>query len=149
MPEPSPEKTLAVRIGFGAGEQVADGRFAAAWELPGEARARAKRSMEAPDERFAAIVGGREEVLACEALVLRARADLDAGRPREAALQARVALEALLAELPGTDLVDQRGPVGDAANAALRGNLADEALATLEAAVERMEAALKRRRLGA
>src|SRR5204862_4188844 len=77
------------------------------------------------------------------------RADLDAGRPREAALQARVALEALLAELPGTDLVDQRGPVGDAANAALRGNLADEALAALEAAVQRMEAALKRRRLGA
>src|SRR5439155_26735123 len=52
VPEPSPDKALAVRIGFGAGEQVADGRFASAWELPGEARARTKRSMEAPDERF-------------------------------------------------------------------------------------------------
>jgi len=104
--------------------------------------------MEAPDERFAAIVGGRQQALACEALVLRARADLDAGRPREAALQARVALEALLAELPGTDLADQRGPVGEAANAALRGELSDAAASALEAAVEGMETALKRRRLG-
>ena len=38
---------------------------------------------------------------ACEPLLLRARADLDAGRRREAALQLRVGLEALLAELPG------------------------------------------------
>ena len=63
--------------------------------------------MEAPEERFAALLGGRESPLAAEELVLRARADLDAGRPREAALQARVALEALLAELgrpPSTGL---------------------------------------------
>jgi hypothetical protein len=149
VPEPSPEKALAVRIGFGAGDQVADGCFASAWELPGQARAKAKRSMEAPAERFAAILGGREQALACEALVLHARADLDAGRPREAALQARVALEALLAELPGADLSGERAPVGEAANAALRGELSNEALAALEVAVERMEAALKRRRLGA
>ena len=58
---------------------------------------RVKRSMEAPEERFAALLGGREQALAGEELVLRARADLDAGRDREAALQARVALEALLA----------------------------------------------------
>ena len=58
---------------------------------------RARRSMEAPEERFAALLGGREEVLPAEELVLRARADLNAGRLREAALQARVALEALLA----------------------------------------------------
>ena len=36
---------------------------------------------------------------ACETLLLRARADLDAGRRREAALQLRVGLEALLVEL--------------------------------------------------
>jgi hypothetical protein len=149
LAEASPEKALAVRIGYGGGEQVADGRFASAWELPGEARARAKRSMEAPDERFAAILGGHEPVLAGEALVLRARADLDAGRRREAALQARVALESLLAELPRADLADQRGPVGEAANAALRGDLPEEIASALEVAVERMEAALKRRRLGA
>ena len=55
--------------------------------------------MEAPDERFAALLGGREAALACEELVLRARADADAGRDREAALQARIALESLLSEM--------------------------------------------------
>jgi hypothetical protein len=149
VPEVAPDKALAVRIGFGAGEQVADGRYASAWELPGEARARAKRSMEAPEERFAAILGGRERVLACEGLVLRARADLDGGRVREAALQARVALEALLAELPGTDLAGDREAVANAANAALRGELPDESAGAVEKALEGMEAALKRRRLGA
>jgi hypothetical protein len=149
VPEGDPDKALVVRIGFGAGEQVADGRFASAWELPQGVRTRAKRSMEAPDERFAAILGGREQALACEALVLRARSDLDGGRVREAAFQARVALEALLAELPGTDLADQRGPVGDAANAALRGELTEATAAAVEDAVHAMETALRRRRLGA
>jgi hypothetical protein len=149
VPEAAPDKALAVRIGFGAGEQVADGRYASAWELPGEARARAKRSMEAPEERFAAILGGRERVLASEGLVLRARADLDAGRTREAALQARVALEALLAELPGTDLAGEREAVAEAANAALRGELSDASTAAVARALEGMEVALKRRRLGA
>src|SRR5919202_1454802 len=55
----------------------------------------------APQERLAALLGGSDEVLVAEELVLRARTDIDEGRPREAALQARVALEALLAELPG------------------------------------------------
>jgi len=74
----SPAQALVTRIGYGAGEAVADGRYAQAWELPREHR-RTQRSMEAPDERFAALIGAREAVLACEDLVLRARADLDAG----------------------------------------------------------------------
>ena len=70
--------------------------------------------MEAPDERFAALLGAREQPLVAEELVLRARMDLDAGRPREAALQARVALEALaepgLAQLrPGVGGGGKRG----------------------------------------
>ena len=47
------------------------------------------------------MLGGRERIDACETLLLRARADLDAGREREAALQLRVGLEALLVELKG------------------------------------------------
>ena len=43
----------------------------------------------APQERLAAILGGRDALLAGEELLLRARLDLDAGRTREAALQAR------------------------------------------------------------
>ena len=99
--EVSAERALVARIGYGRGEAVAEGRFGEALELPRAGARRVKRSMEAPDERFAALLGGREQALAGEELVLRARADLAAGRPREAALQARVALEALIAELPG------------------------------------------------
>jgi hypothetical protein len=146
----SAAQALVARIGYGSGEEAAEGRFAEAWELP-RGRRRTRRSMEAPEERFAAILGGRERPLAGEELVLRARADLDAGRTREAALETRVALEALLAELPaeGTGgLAEQRGTVGDAANAALHGELDAGRAAALTAAVEAMEHALKRRRLG-
>jgi hypothetical protein len=140
-------QALVIRIGYGAGDQVADGRFSDAWELPRE-RARTRRSMEAPEERFAALLGGRERTLACEELVLRARTDLDAGRPREAALQARIALEAVLAELPTSELEVDRGAVGDAANAALRGDPAPELQEAVAASIGRMEAALRRMRLG-
>lgn len=146
----SVEQALVARIGFGSGDDAVAGMFKQAWELPRDGVARVKRSMEAPEERFAALLSGRESVLACEELVLRARADLDAGRTREAALQARVALEALLAELEGRrggPLEADRGPIGDAANAALRGELPEELATTLTASVGRMEAALRARRL--
>jgi hypothetical protein len=143
------ERALVSRIGFGAGEAVADGRYVRAWELPRSGLRRRVRSMEAPEERFAAVLGGRERVLACEDLVLRARADLDAGREREAALVVRVALEALLAELPETraDLTSEREPAGRVANAALDGALADADRATLEHALEQLEDTLRKRRL--
>lgn len=149
----SPAQALVTRIGYGAGEAVADGRYAQAWELPREHR-RTQRSMEAPDERFAALLGAREQVLVCEELVLRVRADLIAGRDREAALGARVALEAVLAELARNLDADRRGgleadrrTVGDAANTALRGALSPELESELGQAVVRMEAALRARRL--
>jgi hypothetical protein len=142
-------RALVARIGFGAGATVADGRYERAWEVPRSGSRRRVRSMEAPDERFAAILGGREQALVCEELVLRARYDLDAGRAREAALVARVALEALLAELPeqAADLAADRAEIVSAANAALSGDLTDPMSATLTAAVERFEAVLRRRRL--
>jgi hypothetical protein len=142
-------QALVARIGYGSGEEAAEGRFTEAWELPRERR-RTRRSMEAPEERFAAILGGREAALAGEELVLRARADVDAGRYREAALEARVALEALLAELGSgaEDLAASRQPVGEAANAALTGELSLELVRSLTGAVESMETALRRRRLG-
>ncbi len=144
----SGERALVERIGYGRGEAVAEGRFGDAFELPRAGARRFKRSMEAPEERFAALLGGREDALVAEELVLRARADLLAGRPREAALQARVALEALLAELPGaaTAISDWRGPVSEAATAALAGELRSD---DVEPAVAAMEAALRRHRLGA
>jgi hypothetical protein len=150
LAEISAERALVARIGYGRGEAVAEGRFGEAIELPRPGARRTKRSMEAPEERFAALLGGREEALVAEELVLRARADLEAGRPREAALQARVALEALIAELDAecaAPLGEHRRAVGDAANAALRGELDQGTAAELERVVSAMEAALKRHRL--
>jgi hypothetical protein len=155
--EVSPERALVVRIGYGSGEEVAEGRFGECVELPRSGPRRPRRSMEAPEERFAALLSGREEVLPAEELVLRARADLTAGRLAEAALQARVAIEALLAAdvvaaesgRAGASIEVHREAIAAAANAALRGELPGDSAAALEEAVAAMEQALKRRRLGA
>jgi hypothetical protein len=147
--EISPEHALAVRVGYGDGDQVAEGHYAAAYELPRKPSVSRRREDLSPAERLAALMGGRDEQLACEELVLRARADLDAGRPREAALQARVALEAAIAELgeEGAGLEVDRGPVGHAANAALAGDPEEELQEAVTQAVARMEFALRKRRL--
>lgn len=149
----SADQALVARIGYGSGDDAVAGLFKQAWELPREGVARAKRSMEAPDERFAALLSGRERVLACEDLVLRAGADVRAERLRPAALQARVALEALLAELPRlsddrrAELDADRAAIAKAANAALDGDLPDDLAAAVAASVKRMESALRARRL--
>jgi hypothetical protein len=147
--EVSPEHALVVRVGYGDGDQVAEGQYAAAYELPRKPALSRKREDLSPAERLAALMGGKDQQLACEELVLRARADIDAGRPREAALQARVALEAAIAELgdEGAGLAADRGPVGDAANAALEGDPEEELQAAVTQAVARIEFALRRRRL--
>ena len=98
-----------------------------------EGRRRRSRIL-APQARLAALLGGREAALACEELALRARLDLDQGRPREAALQLLVALDAAFAELAADaragelsgrleELRGQREPVAAAAQAALSGPL--------------------------
>jgi hypothetical protein len=144
LAEVSVERALVARVGYGEGDAVADGRYAEALELPRPGARRVKRSMEAPDERFAALLGAREQPLVAEELVLRARMDLDAGRTREAALQARVALEAL----GDSSLAQLRPGVAAAANAALSTDLDEAALQAVTEAVTAMEAALRRHRLG-
>jgi hypothetical protein len=154
--EVSPSRALVARVGYGSGEEVAGGRFGEAREVPVIGARRPRRSMEAPEERFAALIGGREEVLPAEELVLRARADLNAGRLAEAALQARIAIEALLAAqvaspdsgTAGGSLAARRDAIAAAANAALSGELPGDSAAALEEAVTAMELALKRHRLG-
>jgi hypothetical protein len=130
---------------------VADGRFGAALELPRMPRKATRTERLAPQERLAAVLGARAEQLACEELVLRARADLEADRPREAALEARIALEAVVAELEGTragarlgEVLEGRVAVGDAANAALRGEPSPELQQAVEEAVTAMERAVRR-----
>jgi hypothetical protein len=108
--EVSPAQALVIRAGWGEGEQVADGRWLHARELswsprkrrglgllrrPGGERSAALR----PQERLAALLGGRTSMLLCEELTLRARLDLDQGRPLHAALELDSAYAAALAEL--------------------------------------------------
>jgi hypothetical protein len=91
---------LVARIGYGAGEQVADGLWTDARELIDPAPRRRRSRIPAAQARLAALLTGRERALTCEELTLRARLDLDEGRERAAALQLRIAFEAALSELP-------------------------------------------------
>ena len=158
----TPAGAVAVRIGFGSGEQLADGLFTEARRVdPGlrpESRRRQRDEEMRPQQRVAAVLGGRERLDACETLLLRARADLDADRNREAALQLRVGLEALLVELRGAlsdpgheedmaTIDGRRQEVGELANAALQGDLDAtqlQALGDIQALCERV---LRRRRV--
>ncbi len=160
--ELTPERAVAVRIGFGAGEEVADGRFSEAREVDvwatGASRRRRREEGMQPQERVAAVLGGRERLDVCETLLLRARADLDGGRQREAALQLRIGLEALLAELGDSkgdegqaeDLATLREntrEAGESANAALTGELPPERQAQLRELLAVCERVLRRRRI--
>jgi hypothetical protein len=158
--EIAPEQALAIRVGVGVGEAVAEGQWDDARALPPLSAARPRRTRALrPQERFAALLAGRDVALAAEELTLRARLDLDRGRTREAALQLRVALEAALAELQAwshheelaerlAELRDERGAVGAAANSALQGGLDAEQAADVARVVQRLEAALAARVAG-
>lgn len=150
------EQAIVARVGLGGGDQVAHGRWKTARELPLPRPHRRRSASLRPQERLAAILGGRDVALACEELALRARHDIERGRYREAAFQVRVALEAALAELePWSDrpevaerlaaLHGDRAAVGAAANAALQGGLDEPSIEALTAALGRIEAALRAR----
>jgi hypothetical protein len=158
----SAERAVAVRIGYGSGEETATARFSDARLVDvaatGASRRRRREEELRPQERVAAVLGGRESLDACETLLLRARADLDARREREAALQLRVGLEALLVELRGAladpgheedmaTLSARRGEAGSAANAALRGPLEGGQLVAVAELLEVCERVLRRRRV--
>ena len=106
--EVSPAQALVIRAGWGEGEQVADGLWAHARELPwpprgrGSRRSRRTRERSAalrPQERLAAMLGARSAPLLCEELALRARGDLDQDRMAHAALELERALALAVAEL--------------------------------------------------
>ena len=156
-------QALAVRAGFGNGERVADGRWDRARSLPaGSGAARPLRPRIAalrPQERLAALLTGRDAVLACEDLTLRVRLDVDAARWREAALGLRAAFDAALAELdpwrevPGLprrveELRARRDAVHALAAAALQGGLDDGQIELVRTVLGRLEAALRARTAG-
>lgn len=153
-------RVIAARIGYGAGEEVADGRWTAARELPqaaGPSRARRRRrTLPGSEARLAALLSGADRPLACEELALRTRLDLDRDRPREAALQLLVALDAAIAELtaekPDSALAervaalrDRRSSTAAAAQAALAGTPPPPAQAEVAETLAMLEVALRAR----
>lgn len=164
--EPHPQAltaghTVSARLGYGSGQQVAVGESAAAREVDvgtGTSRRRQRNDELRPQERIAAVLGGRERLDACETLLLRARADLDAGRTREAALQLRVGIEALLVEL--SDALDDPDHAADMqaiasgrddaiklATSALSGDLNSDESTRLADLLSTCERVLRRRRI--
>ncbi|CAB4936449.1 unannotated protein [freshwater metagenome] len=148
-------RVTVTRVGIGAGDLVADGRWDHAVTLPPAPTARGRTALE-PTQRLAAVLGGRDVVLACEVLVLRAREDADAGRWREAAFQLRVGLEAALAEFAPwagqgdidariSELRSLREATGALANGALERGLDDAQIGQARNVLERLESALRSR----
>ncbi|HVT00487.1 MAG TPA: hypothetical protein VHE08_08220 [Solirubrobacterales bacterium] len=156
------ELAVAARVGYGSGAETAEGAFCKALEVDvaatGVSRRRRRQEEMRPQERMAAVLRGRERLDVCEPLLLRARADLDAGRRREAALQLRIGVEALLVELPGAlddadhrrdveDLAERRAAVEAVAERALQDGLDPEAESAVRETLELAERVLRRRRV--
>jgi hypothetical protein len=158
--EVSAEQALVIRAGWGEGEQVADGLWTHAvelrWRGPGGVRRKRIGDRAAalrPQERLAVLLGGRGAALVCEELALRARADLDQGRPAHAAIELRGAYASALRELPAerredlairiAELQKLREGVERQAQAALDAEQLDED--ALRHALGRLEAALRAR----
>jgi len=146
----SPPPPVAVRVGTGSGEDLAHGRWSDAFELPAKP-SQPKRRRPAPSEgRFAELLGGRGEPLACALPTLRARADLDAGRLREAALMLDAAFSCAREELAGViteerfeTLVAHSTAVASVAAEARSSQLEADSIAAVQSGLERLEAALR------
>lgn len=161
--EVTARQALTIRIGYGAGVEVAEGAWTQARDLPRDGDGRRGRRRRASrnaalrsQERFAALLGGRDAVLACEELALRGRADLDAGRPREAALQVHLAVESALSELAAfrsqdpvarrlDQLAEHRDALGRAASEAVQGGPGAATIEAVTEALELLEATLRAR----
>jgi hypothetical protein len=157
IPQLARSTALAVRVGFGTGDDLANGRWTRAVEVPDRPERRRRTEALQPSERVAAMLGGRERAGPYETLLLRARADLDAERLREAALQLRIGAEAMLAEMhaeAGSDqaadlaaLGDRRAAIEAIAMRALEGEPTAEQAGELEEALHLCERILRRRRI--
>jgi hypothetical protein len=139
---------LGVRAGLGPGDEVAEGHWSEALDLPAAAVRRRRRADALhADERCAAILGGRETPEPAETLLLRARADLDAGRVREFALQLEAGVEAMATGLDeGVDALRERVRAGAAA--ARAGEVDAATLDELTEALAACERLLRRRLAG-
>lgn len=85
-----------IRLGYGLGEQVAEGLWSEARKVHPDSLK--KRSALDPDRGMSEMLSGRRPTFDSDDLLLRARLDLDQGRRRQALLQARAACEAFKQE---------------------------------------------------
>lgn len=130
-----PATANAVRFGFGTGQEVAEGRWRAAIELPEERR----RSLRAEiidgvgaQGRIAAVLGGRDEVAPYESLLVDAERAAAEGRRALAALTVALALE---------DLGRSGGDPGEAAAEA--GALRERALSGADIDTQNLRSTLR------
>jgi hypothetical protein len=91
-------KALAVRLGHGTGDELAEGRWTEASQMPPPPRGRLDDVD--PQSRVAAVLAGRDEVHPAETLMQRARLDAQQGRDAEARYGLQAA-RAALREEPG------------------------------------------------
>jgi hypothetical protein len=91
-------KALAVRLGHGTGDELAEGRWTEAAQMPPPHRGRLDDVD--PQSRVAAVLAGRDEVHPAETLMQRARLDAQQGRDAEARYGLQAARGALREE-PG------------------------------------------------
>jgi len=138
--EVSPAQALVIRAGWGEGEQVADGRWLHAREIPwvaGDRRSPGRRRAAGgarsaalrPQERLAELLGARGSTLLCEDLALRARLDLDQGRAAHGAIELEAAYAAALKELPAERREDLAVRIAELQK--LRAGVAEQAQAAL------------------
>jgi hypothetical protein len=109
--ELSATQALAIRAGWGTGDELAAGRYTHADELPAGQRAGARRGLLRlggrrartaellGQERLASLLGAHVPTLLSEELALRARLDLDQGRLALAALDLSSAMSVAAQEL--------------------------------------------------
>jgi hypothetical protein len=150
----SRERARRIRLGYGSGDELVDGRWQDAYAVPPPSPRGRRRRMLEPHEQLAQILGGRRSTYPSEDLLLRARLDLDQHRTREAALQARAGHAALEAELAGDEaageahsaLRDCSEALASLATTALERDLDTEQAAQLQQILVEMERFARRRR---
>lgn len=85
---------VAIRFGFGSGDELVEGRWSEAVEMPESGRRAllaASRADVGPQERVAAVLGAREDVAPFEELLAGAHRAINEQRPAEAAVMVEAA----------------------------------------------------------
>ena len=117
-----PEDAVVIRFGFGSGDEVADGRWSEAVEMP-EGRRQTMRTatmdIVGAQQRVASVLSARDVVLAHEALLVEAELAAAEDRRPLAALALAAAIDSLLRT--GGDAGDASGPAATLRERALSG----------------------------